>query len=248
MSKAICLLAGLVVATFTTPLAAATSCGPGNHWIDGCGGGTDGLSTGALVGIDLTLDGIVDQDLTLTGPTTVERGSPLDDSVTFPGTRPVDGHLDVIETEMLSMNLVGSGVTLKAGEGQGFGGSLGPSNGLIFEQSSDNTMCESFFDIFFEVDLGGGNRAYNHQALRLQTAIDRVPPADSYTRTSATPLPLFDRPVGQPNPVQVANLITASHVVQVDDYPATSPWSVLAVVSVLLAVSFLVLRRRQRTA
>ena len=37
----------------------------------------------------------------------------------FPGTRPIDGHLEVIDTEMASLSLSGGGATLTAGAGLG---------------------------------------------------------------------------------------------------------------------------------
>jgi hypothetical protein len=87
----------------------------------------------------------------------VDRSDPRDDSQNFPGLRPVDGHLDVIDTEIISMCLTGEGVTLRAGAGQQQGpGLLAHSLGAIAEEAGDSTLADSFFDVFFEADLGGG--------------------------------------------------------------------------------------------
>ncbi|MFH0980691.1 MAG: hypothetical protein V2A79_04025 [Planctomycetota bacterium] len=98
-------------------------CGPGAHWIHTtpwCPAGEDNLpETGAVIGIDLSGDCIEDTSLVLYGPTTILRSGPQDDSVYFPGTRPIDGHRDVLDTEIVSLNLTGGGATLIAGAGQG---------------------------------------------------------------------------------------------------------------------------------
>lgn len=191
-------------------------CGPGEHWVDECRAGVDNMPSEALIGIDLTLNCEPNSNLRLLGPVTVQRSSPRDDSVNFPGTRPIDGHFDVLDTEILLMVLTRSGITLRAGAGQGQGGVLWPSYGVIAEQSGDNTMADSSFEVFFEVDLGGGNYAYNHQPLRVDSKINCLPPDTTYIHPSDC-IPLFDVPPRSPiKPTLVANLITADH----STYPA----------------------------
>ncbi|UCE19653.1 MAG: hypothetical protein JSV84_04720, partial [Gemmatimonadota bacterium] len=170
-------------------------CGPGSHWIDVCAAGTDFMGSGALVTIDLDLDPFCEPDaiLELSGPVVVNRTGPLDDSVIFPGTRPIDGHLDVIDTEIISMSLSGGGVTLTAGAGHGQGGVLAPSLGTAAEMPADPFWVESFFDVFFEVDLGGGMYAYNHTPLRVNSEIDCVPPGADFTSPIVC-LPLYNSP------------------------------------------------------
>ncbi|MFQ6092289.1 MAG: hypothetical protein ACE5OR_06345, partial [bacterium] len=78
------------------PDSSCEDCGPGPHWVDQCPAGMDHMPSGALVGIDLDGDCLPDRSLVLSGPVSVRRSDPLDDSGNFPGTRPVDGHLDVV--------------------------------------------------------------------------------------------------------------------------------------------------------
>ncbi len=196
-----------------------SECGPGSHWVDTCSEGQDQMaSNSALVGIDINLDCLVDFNLILTpcadpdNLLIIDRSDPLDDSTNFSGTRDVDQHLDVIDTEIVSMCLTNGLVTLKVGQGQG-GGITQQSLGAIAEQSNDDTLAESFFDVFFEVD-GFANLLYNQTALRLsvgQSLIDCVPPQTTYLHPTGC-IPLYTSPtVGEG--VLVANLIDAQHIV-----------------------------------
>ncbi|GAG02210.1 unnamed protein product, partial [marine sediment metagenome] len=110
-------------------------CGPGDHWVDTCFEGYDRMPTAALAAVDTNGDCYPETNLILSGPATIHRSDPMDDSVSFPALRPVDGHLDVIDTEIVQMYLTGGGgVTLRAGGGGGAGGVLWPSLGAIAEQ------------------------------------------------------------------------------------------------------------------
>ena len=173
------------------------------------------MPSAALIGIDTNTDGnldcLPDTSMVMSGPVSVNRSAPLDDSANFPGTRPVDLHLDVIDTEIVAMNLVGGGMTLIAGSGSGQGGVLGQSLGAIAEQAGDNAIADSFFDVMFEVHLGGGIYAYNQAALRIDSVIDCVPPNATYIHPVGC-IALYDAAVGGNH---IANLVTADH----DTYP-----------------------------
>ena len=188
-------------------------CGPGEHWIDQCPGGNDNMSTGAKIGIDLNLDCEPDVSMVLSGPVSVWRSNPLEDSTQFPGLSPSAGHLDVIDTEIVSMVLSSSstGVTLRAGQGMGLGGMLPSSFGAIVEQVGAASMGDSFFEVFFEVDVGGGRLAYNHDPLRVDSKIDCLPPDATYIHPVGC-IPLYDVPSdSKAIPQLVANLVTADH-------------------------------------
>ncbi len=184
-------------------------CGPGPHWIHApaCPPGNDSIPTTALAGIDTNLDCVRDLNLVLQGPTLISRSGPRDDSVNFPGLRPNDGHLDVIDTEMIAVTLVGGGATFTAGAGLGLGGVLAPSRGAIAEEPGNALLGDSFFDVFFEIDLGG-NQLYNHTPLRVSSTITCVPPDSQYHHPTNFCLPLFTAAVGG---VHVANLVVADH-------------------------------------
>ena len=184
-------------------------CGPGPHWVDSCPSGGDNMPTGALIGIDRDLDCEPDINVVLSGPVSVWRSNPLDDSVAFPGLAPVDGHREVIDTEMVSMNLTGSGIALIAGQGMGTGGALPPTLGAILENSGDPALADSFFDVFFEVQIGSGVTLYNHDPLRVKSEVDCLPPNARYLHPGDC-VPLYDAPVGFGGEV-VANLVAADH-------------------------------------
>ncbi|MGB2984943.1 MAG: hypothetical protein WBE26_03590, partial [Phycisphaerae bacterium] len=140
-------------------------CGPGDHWVDECKAGGDNMPSGALVGIDFSGDCVADLNAVLAGPVIIRRSNPLDVSLQFPGVGSPDGHRDVIDTEIVSMHLTGGGLALTAGLGLGNGGVLSSSLGAILELRSDPALATSFFEVYFEVDLGGGQFAYNHDPL-----------------------------------------------------------------------------------
>ncbi len=183
-------------------------CGPGDHWIDECAAGLDNLATGALVGLDTDFDCQMDTNLILHGPALIRRSGPLDDSVQYPGLAPDDGHLEVLDTEMLSMQLAGGGVILRAGQGHSIGDPIRPTLGAISEQG-DPSNADSFFDVFFEIEISAGNFVYNRSPLRVQSKITCVPPGNNYFHPVGC-IPLFKTPFPDASE-PVANLVTASH-------------------------------------
>ena len=210
----------VVVISLLLPIAAlaqdvpCSACGPGDHWIDTCQTGQDQIAdNGALIGIDTTLDCQADTSLVMMScsgsPLIITRSDPRDDSANFPGQSAADSHLDVIDTEIVSLCLTGGGLTLVAGLGQGQGGVLGQSLGTIVESSSDPKTANSFFDVFFEVDLGQGNYAYNQTALRISIDINCVPPQAEYIHPTGC-LQLFSSPIAGQG-TNVANLVSAEH-------------------------------------
>ncbi|MCK4340197.1 MAG: hypothetical protein KAY37_00550 [Phycisphaerae bacterium] len=186
------------------------TCGPGAHWIDTCMSGEDFMPSSALVGIDFDGDGLADTSLTLNGMVTIRRSGALDVSMHYPDVAIADGHRDVIDTEITQMELFGAGVTLIAGAE--FGAyPLSASLGAIVEQPGNPALGDSAFEVFFEIDLGGGQLAYNHTALNVATVIDCIVPDATYLHPVGV-IPLYSDPVGG---VWVANLVTANH----DTYP-----------------------------
>ena len=234
----------ILVVIFPVPAAAqgepCSQCGPGPHWVDTCPAGQDSIAnTKGIVVIDLDLDCVGDVELVL-GPCSapdhllvIHRSDPRDDSQTFPGTRPVDGHLDVIDTEIIEMCLTGEGVTLKAGLGQG--GVITKSLGATAEKVTDDLWAESFFDVFFEVDLGGGMLVYNQTPLRVEADIDCVPPQATFLSEPVC-LPLYTSPIPGEG-MHVANLITADHLVNPPPIPTLTQWGLVGLMLVLLAIA-----------
>jgi hypothetical protein len=140
----------------------------------------------------------------------IDRTDPLERSINFPWVGVVDGHNDVIDTEIISMCLTAEGFTLRAGAGQGQGAVISPSLGTIFEIPGDPRMGWSFFHVYFEFDLGGGTYVYNHEPMIIEARIDCVPPRAGYIHFEDC-LPLYDSP--QPGGEPVALLTRAQHIV-----------------------------------
>src|SRR6266849_5321522 len=88
-------------------LAGAVSCGPGADWVDSCLSGTDSFVSRADHAVIVLDGGGVISLSNLTGITRVFRGNPV-------GPEPL--HID---TEMVSLSLMGGGETLHAGDGIG---------------------------------------------------------------------------------------------------------------------------------
>ena len=234
---------------------ACSQCGPGPHWVDLCSGGQDQIAnSGAVVGIDMDIDPQCLPDINLVmwpclSPDNlliIDRSGPRDISQNFPGLRSLDGHLDVIDTEIISMCLTGGGVTLRAGAGQQHGpGALVPSLGAIAEQPGDSRLADSFFDVFFEVDLGG-MFVYNQTPLRVAATIRCAPPEAEYIHPTDC-IPLYTSPIpGQG--MHVANLVSARHQVNISKHvPALNGKGVLLLIVTLVGTSVFLLRRRGRT-
>lgn len=261
--KHIAVLTSIVIAfgLFLAPAALAqgkpcSSCGPGLHWVDNCSAGQDQIANdGALVGIDTNLDCVSDIDLIMwpcSPPNQllyVSRSAPRDSSQNF-AVGYMDGHNDVIDTELLSMCLTGSGFTLRAGAGHQHGpGVLLRSLGAIWEQPN-HLDADSFFDVFFEVELPPGfpvQFLYNQTFLQLTATITCAPPNTSEYMHYQGCIPLYTSPIpGQG--VHVANLVTAQHNVNPAIIPSLTEWGLIALLLVLAGVGgVFILRRRVRS-
>jgi hypothetical protein len=174
-------------------------CGPGPGFIATCPEGDDSLPSAALVGVDLIepLDCTADSSLIMSGPVKVHRDAPQG---------------GVIDTEIVSMSLSGGGYTLTAGAGQGHV-TLAPSVGQITQDPNDVNRATSFFDVFFELDLGDGTYLYNQSALHVATTIICITPFNEYIHVVDC-VELWTSPVPGEG-IHVANLVRPIH----DAYP-----------------------------
>ena len=197
-------------------------CGPGQHWIDNpaCppgGTGADTVPSGAVLGIDLDLDAncIADTNVVAGGPVTIKKTGPVNCATNYPTVCGAPSHPnDVIDTEIVAMSLTSGGVIIKAGTMSGSAQPLSPTLGAVSEQPADPALADSFFDVFVEIDLGGGTFVYNQTPVRVQQVINCMPPHDIYYHIGGC-LPLYTSPTpGQG--IHVANLTAANHFT----YPA----------------------------
>ena len=150
----------------SAPAEAMPACGPALHWVDTCPAGTDKFSSKAQHGIVVfdPEDGGMTINLPfMTGPTTITRQA---------GAILPDHHID---TEMVSLDLQGGGLTLRAGTAFG----LPSSFGRITELPGDPFRAHSFFDIFFEINATPFGPLHNNVACRMTADIKRVPPIGS---------------------------------------------------------------------
>jgi hypothetical protein len=73
----------------------------------------------------------------------------------------------------------------------------------------NDSIADCQIDVFFEMDIGGGQLAYNHDPLRLTSVISGAPPSTTLRRPAgAAPLSLFTQPVGG---IEVARIIITEH-------------------------------------
>lgn len=172
------------------PGLASATFGPGPHWVDTVSAGTDiFLDSTAILMLNGGPLGPNDVVFNLEGATMIQRTGALDDSIQFPGTNPVDGHLDVIDIEIIQMQLVSVGPLLPTVRvGSNFG--LPATRGMIFEIPTDPIYPESFFDVFIEIDLPGGVTLHNQTPFRMDSVLDQWPSNAPYSWLGE--LELFD--------------------------------------------------------
>ena len=213
MPKILLAVAVIAIIALTTSFSserasAQTPCGPGQHWVDTCPAGDDDMPrTRAIISIDLTGNCVVDATLILDGPAKIHRNP---------------GIPHEIQTEILEMTLTGSSptlgdLTLRVGKNTaGINAAVPNTFGVIAEQPSSKKVTDSFFDVFFEIEIDPPGapppfKLYNdkEQPLRIEAKIDRVPPDVDYLHPSPLCLALLDAP-NSGNAIGI-NIVKASH-------------------------------------
>ncbi len=134
----------------------------------------------AQIGIDLTLNGIPDTEVSAQGPFLVQRSDPQAGS---------DGR-NVIDTEIVQLDLTGSS-------------SLGPVSiqqsstrrsvgQIVAQQRAQDFPADSFFDIFVEIRVGE-SILVNEVPIRMSAVITEIPPKITVYRSLENPIiPLTD--------------------------------------------------------
>jgi len=215
------IISGLLLFLTLGVNTAFAQCGPGPHWIDNCSAGVDIMQSHAVVKLnfDPTSCAIPNNSFTLNGPVRVLREASQDIAVSGCCSATVDGHKDVIPTEIDSMYLTDGVYTLVAGHTAD--PMLQRSLGDIVEDPSDSTLACSFFNVFFKIITPLGT-LYNQTPVRLRATIDRVPPntvqPNTVEYTICDPLDyciaLFTSPtLGKGT--RIANLVSEVHILPV---------------------------------
>ena len=173
--------------------------------------------------------GTVPQTLTLVGSSEVEvffegpaEGVAHDDD---------DNGLDEVETQLVSLDLSGGGISLSIRPEDVF--PFAPSLGRI-EELVNHTVdlldldpfaagqAESYFDVFFQIDVGGGQVLHNNQPLRIEAIISEKPPFSRYVHI----IPLGGaiellNENNQPSGIFVTRAEHRTAIVEVDEFPDT---------------------------
>ena len=208
-------------------LAAAAQVNAGPHWVDAVTQGQHTLASKGVFDLQI-IGGSFFPGITLFGPTVVWNGDAFD--TPDPGD---PGHDNEIQTEMVSMNLTGGGITVVAGDGTGNGLDDGwlHSPGWVREDPIDPTLAESHFDVSFMITLPpsmGGMTLVNPIAHPMRATITEIPP-QVFVYVALGQTELIPEGGGPP----VAIITTATH--------SPEPSSL-----VLLALGGLALLRRRR--
>ena len=157
--------------------------------------GCDSFGSAARVNVRYNATDVV-IGASLGGPVLIKRNNK-------PFDKDQDG-LDEVNTEIVFMELTGNGVTVRESPTRA-------STGKIEEQQNTTSGLDfpanSFFDVFFEVGVGGVT-LHNNTPFRLECKIDQVPPYKCfYEPPIKTPIDLLDD-----NGVKIAKLLHGLHL------------------------------------
>jgi hypothetical protein len=142
-------------------------------------------------GLTTNISGFADYEAQFEGTMTVRRSDPVaSDMVNNPL------HLDFIDTEILSMNLVGTsaevnGWVFRAGVDQG----LAPTTGFI-QESGDPTIATDWTNLVFVIEGTPYGTLHHNDSLFFATSIDSFPVVGAVYKHTGSPFgtnfPLYD--------------------------------------------------------
>jgi hypothetical protein len=188
--------------------------------------------------IELEVTGMFTETITAKGPTTVSRSNPYD---------PGDGHIK-IDTEIISMNLVGSSsyigpITIIESPSKA-------STGAIQQQTAGiDFPANSFFDVFVEIQTMVGT-FHNDDPVLMQTTINSIPPWGSTYISPPSPIPLKDEhdniigfirhvshEIPPPPPV-------GGYSFSIEEYSTVKPLTPYLALVAILTVAFTAIKRK----
>lgn len=202
-------------ALLTTRHAQAQVCGAcpaGANVIVGCGVALphdDSIADeSAVVGLDIDLDSACDTEVSLALVPGDSVNRPLKTRLLSPKATTNIAN-DTYNTELRQMWLKSAdgSVEVKAGLDMNAGpnataavlsNSIGkivqqPSGLAGFPANNDNTLADSFFDVFVEVKIPSGLYAYNQTAIHMQAVLTCIPPRAEYIAPQVC-TPLYSQP------------------------------------------------------
>jgi hypothetical protein len=171
---------GLALLALCGSAQAATIIYDGPDFVNDAGIGTDEIpDTRATFTIELLpIFGGAVFAVTLDGPMTVERSNHVNGGL-YNGS---------VDTEITDMVLTGGGMTLRAGVDQGVAATYG---GI---QQTGDSIADSWFNIFFEIDGTPFGTLHNNDPYVLEAEIDQIYPAEEtiYMPPDSAPIALYD--------------------------------------------------------
>jgi hypothetical protein len=156
-------LAGLLSCMSGAAFAIPT-CGPGPHWVDGCAAGQDTFDGQFVFGITSVPFGLPAMAISLSGPTTVDHQTPSGHSFAT----------EIISAQGVGVNPALGTIVLRIGSDNGV---PTQSLGAVTEKAGNDSVADSFFDVFFQLDLVDlGFTLFNQDPLRLSSEMLCIPP------------------------------------------------------------------------
>ena len=197
------------------------ACGDIDHWMHdpACQPGVDRLDS-SIVTFGLSFspndeDCSVDAIVRTRGTSWINTFGPMDDSSRYPDTRALDEHLDVRDTEVVSIDTISPDglVRMTAGRDRG-AAALRPSYGTLAEQPAEPALADGFFDLYTEIEVLRDDgevlvRLYNQDPARVEAVVDCIPAEANY-RSSPGCIALYTSPIDGEG-VHVANLVSAEY-------------------------------------
>ena len=168
-----------------------------------------------------------------TGPVPFILRGPAEAHVFFEGANEGDAFdddgngLGEVETELVSLNLTDGNVTLTLNPAmQSLGRIEEQANntfGILDIEPFATGLADSFFDVFFQLDVPGVGVLHNQDGLRLESVIDHKPPTARYRHLLPPEggLELFDA-AGNPTGVRIVKAEHYTGEIEIDEFPNTT--------------------------
>jgi len=220
------------------------------NWINTCLPGTDHIPNSSItVGVNPVEGGGCEKETELwfQGPVAIERLDPAGSGV--------------IQMEIVEMHLTGAGgITLIAGPELDTAWLPDLRSLGTITQDGDGIHADSAFNVYFEIDLGGGLYGYNRVGDPLPlSAVDHtcVPPDVNFEPPAEYCIPVYTTPEALETDTPIAHVTfqagpggerVCEHDIYTDPIPTVSQWGLAVLTLLVLAAGTVVLRRNRALA